>query len=103
MYIGVGGNTNAGLPSAKMGNAKENYFSGAILVANMGVQGFNGFITYDAPDNGNPIIGSGFGPNGVEVFAAGFRNPFGVYVHSNGKVYGKFRQHYVVASTFWPF
>jgi hypothetical protein len=27
------------------------------------------------------------GPNGVEVFAAGTRNPYGVYVHSNGKVY----------------
>jgi IPT/TIG domain/Glucose / Sorbosone dehydrogenase len=51
----------------------------------MGVPGFNGSITYDVPENGNPI--TGFGPSGVEVFAAGLRNPFGVYVHSNGNVY----------------
>jgi hypothetical protein len=93
MYIGVAGNTNAGLSARKTGDFKENYFSGAILVANLGVPGFNGFIKYDAPDNGNPIVGSGFGPNGVEIFAAGLRNPFGVYVHSSGKVYGEFRQH----------
>jgi IPT/TIG domain/Glucose / Sorbosone dehydrogenase len=85
LYICVGGNTNAGLRSSFFKYASENYFSAAVLVANMGVPGFNGSITYHAPDNGNPI--TAFGPSGVEVFAAGLRNPFGVFVHSNGNVY----------------
>jgi IPT/TIG domain/Glucose / Sorbosone dehydrogenase len=85
LYICVGSNTNAGLPSSIMEDALENYFSAAVLVANMGVLGFSGIITYDAPENGNPV--TGFGPSGVEVFAAGLRNPFGVFVHSNGNVY----------------
>jgi IPT/TIG domain/Glucose / Sorbosone dehydrogenase len=87
LYVPVGSNTNAGIPGGLMGSGRqlENYFSAAVLIANMGKAAFNGFITYDAPDNGNPI--AGFGPNGVEVFAAGTRNPFGVTVHTNGKVY----------------
>jgi IPT/TIG domain/Glucose / Sorbosone dehydrogenase len=85
LYICVASNTNAGVPSKFFKNALESYFSGAVLVANMGVPGFNGSITYDAVDNGIPI--TGVGPSGVEVFAAGLRNPFGVYVHSNGNVY----------------
>jgi IPT/TIG domain/Glucose / Sorbosone dehydrogenase len=87
LYIPVGSNTNAGFPGGIMGSGTqlENYFSAAILVANLGRPAFNGFITYDAPDNGNPI--SGFGPNGVEVFAAGTRNPFGITMHSTGRLY----------------
>jgi glucose/arabinose dehydrogenase len=84
LYICVGGNTNAGVPGGGL-DSLENFFSAAVLVANMGVPGFNGTITFDKPKNGNPI--SGFGPRGVEVFAAGLRNPFGVYAHSNGNVY----------------
>jgi hypothetical protein len=64
---------------------KENYFSAAILVANVKQPTFNGTITYNAPNMGDPI--TGFGPNGVEVFASGTRNPFGVVMHSNGNVY----------------
>jgi hypothetical protein len=61
MYIGVGSNTNAGHPSGIMGSGtqKENYFSGAVLVANMGCPAFNGAITYDAQDDGNPVGGFG--------------------------------------------
>jgi Glucose / Sorbosone dehydrogenase/IPT/TIG domain len=63
----------------------ENYFSAAILIANLGEPGFNGFITYDKPNDGSPI--TGFGPKGVEVFGAGTRNPFRVFKHSNGNLY----------------
>lgn len=64
---------------------RENYFSASILVANVKKPNFNGFITYSAPTDGDPI--TGFGPNGVEVFASGTRNPFGVVKHSNGNIY----------------
>ena len=64
---------------------RESYFSAAILVANIKKPNFDGFITYSAPNDGNPI--TGFGPNGVEVFASGTRNPYGVVMHSNGNVY----------------
>ena len=65
---------------------RENYFSAATNVANLGETCFNGQITYDKEIDGFPM--SGFGPTGVEVFAPGNRNPFGVVVHSNGNVYG---------------
>ena len=44
----------------------------------MGKAGFNGFITYngDVPN-----------PNDVTVFAPGLRNPYGITLHSNGKLY----------------
>ena len=63
----------------------ENYFSGAVLVAHIGKANFNGFIKYDKTNDGTPI--SGFGPDGVEVFASGLRNAFGIVMHSNGKLY----------------
>lgn len=44
---------------------------------------FQGTITYDAPDNGTPN-----GGRGIEIFAAGTRNPFGLVLHSNGFLYG---------------
>jgi IPT/TIG domain/Glucose / Sorbosone dehydrogenase len=63
----------------------ENYFSGAVLVANVGKPKFNGFIRYDAKNDGNPI--GGFGPDGIEVFANGLRNSYGLVMHSNGNLY----------------
>lgn len=87
LYINVGSNTNGGIPGELSRNLlmSENYFSAAILVANMGRPSFNGFITYDAKNDGNPV--SGVGQNGVEVFASGLRNPFGITLHSNGNLY----------------
>ena len=83
----MGSNTNGGIPG-ELSRDKlmtENYFSGAVLVAHVGKPNFNGFINYDRRDNGTPI--SGFGANGVEVFASGLRNSFGIVMHSNGKLY----------------
>ena len=62
---------------------KENFFSAATVVARLALPTFNGAIQYDALDDGNPINSVG-----VEVFAHGMRNPFGITMHSNGKLYG---------------
>jgi len=88
IYVQVGSNTNGGLPGSTSQSQlqKENYFSAATLIVNYGAEGFNGDITYDADEDGNPI--TGFGPQGVEVFAAGNRNPYDVVLHSNGRLYG---------------
>lgn len=63
----------------------ENIFSAAALVAHLGRPGFDGFITYSKDDDGDVVTGGG--SNGVEVFASGFRNPFRILLHSNGKLY----------------
>jgi hypothetical protein len=74
LYIQIGSNTNGGVPGEISGGLqKENYFSAATLVAYMGNSSFDGTLTYDADDDGNPV-----GGNGVEVFTAGLRNPYGI-------------------------
>ena len=84
LYINVGSNTNGGEPGAlsSSGTQKENFFSAATVVARLSLPTFNGAIQYDALDDGNPINSVG-----VEVFAHGMRNPFGIAIHSNGKLY----------------
>ena len=62
---------------------KENYFSAATVVAYTADANFDGTITYNAPDDGIPDL-----TKGVEVWAAGQRNPFGITLHSNGFIYG---------------
>jgi hypothetical protein len=84
LYIQIGSNTNGGVPGPLTGKQiqKENYFSAATLVAYLSDPMFNGAITYDAADNGSPT-----GARGIEVFASGLRNPFGIVLHSNGNLY----------------
>jgi Malectin domain/IPT/TIG domain len=84
LYILVGGNTNGGIPGALSGSQiqKDNVLSSAVLVAYLSDPDFKGVLTYDAPDNGNLNPGSG-----VELFAAGLRNPFDIVLHSNLKLY----------------
>lgn len=62
-----------GIPGKLSGSQKmkENYFSGATLVANLGQPGYDGNLAYSKEIEGDPT--SGFGPNGVEVFAPGMR------------------------------
>jgi hypothetical protein len=83
----LGSNTNGGIPGAFSPTAQQedSFLSASILKANLGKPSFNGFITYDAPILGNPI--TGYGPNGVEIFGQGVRNPYSVLKHSNGFVY----------------
>jgi glucose/arabinose dehydrogenase len=85
LYIQIGGNTNAGIPGPMSGSQlqKENVLSAATLVAYLSHPKFDGRLRYDAPDDGN-LVG-GFG---VEVFASGNRNPYGIMLHSNGYLYG---------------
>jgi hypothetical protein len=85
LYIQVGSNTNGGIPGPLTTKQiqKENYYSAATVVAYLADPQFNGFITYDANDNGTPN-----GGHGVKIFAAGTRNPFGIVMHSNGNLYG---------------
>lgn len=85
LYIQIGSNTNGGIPGPLTGKQiqMENYFSAATLVANMADPLFDGFITYDEHNDGTP--NGGFG---VQVFTSGNRNPFGIVMHSNGKLYG---------------
>jgi IPT/TIG domain/Glucose / Sorbosone dehydrogenase len=82
--VNVGSNTNGGVPGRISGSGimKENYFSAATLVIDLSNPSFDGFIEYDAPDDGSPI-----NFNGVSVFAPGLRNPFGLTLHSNGNLY----------------
>jgi IPT/TIG domain/Glucose / Sorbosone dehydrogenase len=86
LYICVGSNTNGGVKGQISGYSQtESYLSATILVAHLGKPGFQGNITYSAPLDGVPI--SGVGPNGVEIFATGLRNPYGIVQHSNGHLY----------------
>jgi glucose/arabinose dehydrogenase len=74
LYIQVGSNTNGGIAGEFAGvMQEENYFSAATLVAHMGNSNFDGALMYDADDDGNPV-----GGHGIEVFAAGLRNPYGI-------------------------
>jgi hypothetical protein len=52
LLIGVGGNTNAGIPSCLLGGLPESPLGGAILRARLSRPGFNGNITYTV--NGSP-------------------------------------------------
>jgi glucose/arabinose dehydrogenase len=84
LYINVGSNTNGGLPgkSSRSGQLIESFYSASNVVARLASPGFNGAIQYDALTDGNP-----FNSVGVEVFAPGLRNPFGLVLHSNGYLY----------------
>jgi glucose/arabinose dehydrogenase len=83
LYIAVGGNTNGGRPGklSNSGVQKESYLSASIVRANIRDPNFNGTITYTTDDDGDIIA------NGIEVFAHGIRNPFGLMIHSNNNLY----------------
>jgi glucose/arabinose dehydrogenase len=85
LYINIGSNTNGGVPGriSRSGKLIESFFSASVVVARLALPTFNGAIQYDAPNDGNPTNTS----VGVEVFAPGLRNPFGLVLHSNGLLY----------------
>ena len=84
LYINIGSNTNGGAPGLLSGSGKlkESYFSASAVVVDLSHPLFDGFIEYDALDDGSPI--NFFG---VSLFATGLRNPFGLTLHSNGNLY----------------
>lgn len=86
LHIQVGGFTNAGHNRADspLGGIEENPLSGASLVADVNKPGFNGEITYNSVQNpGKATQDTG----DVFVFSAGWRNSFGITLHSNGFLY----------------
>jgi glucose/arabinose dehydrogenase len=78
MLVLVGATTNAGVPNP--GQLDENSLSASCVVAHIEKgAAFNGAVTW----NGNTQTG-GFD---VEVYAYGLRNPYDMYMHSNGMLY----------------
>jgi hypothetical protein len=75
--------TNGGIPGQLSSSRKlnENFLSAAISVAYLSHPDFNGTIRWSAPDDGNMIAA------GIDVYAFGLRNPFGLVLHSNGNLY----------------
>jgi len=67
---------------------KDNVLSSALLEVNLSKPDFDGFLTYDAPDDGNL---SGTCVGSVDVFASGLRSAYDFTIHSNGNIYGTVR------------
>lgn len=84
LHFQVGGFTNQGIPGEKLGGINENPLSGASLIAltSKGAD-FDGIIKYDDKD---PISAKQISGD-VSVYASGFRNSFGLALHTNGKFY----------------
>jgi glucose/arabinose dehydrogenase len=83
LYMCMGSHTNGGIPGPLSSSRllKENFLSAAINVAYLSHPDFNGDIRWSAPDDGNMIA------KGIDVFAHGVRNAYGIVLHSNGKMY----------------
>jgi IPT/TIG domain/Glucose / Sorbosone dehydrogenase len=83
LYFNSGSHTNGGKPgqlsSSKL--LQENFLSAAVNVAYLSHPDFNGEIKWSAPDDGNMIS------KGIDLFAMGLRNPYGLVMHSNGRLY----------------
>ena len=102
LYLAVGSNTNHGAPSNNFALLAEYALSAAILEIDLDAIGNT---TYDLPTlndedrPGNPDAGDPFGGNDgknqarlvpggpVQVYAAGFRNPYDVLIAQSGKMY----------------
>lgn len=86
LHIQVGGFTNAGhnVEDSPLGGIDENPLSGASLVADVTKPAFDGVITYT--NRGTPRLAEQASGD-VEVFSSGWRNSFGINVHSNGFLY----------------
>lgn len=84
LYLAEGGNTNAGQPSSFFGNLPDYYLSASLLRLNLGA------LPSTLPiDVTNVRTASDMTPfTGVfELYATGFRNPYDLVWHSNGKLY----------------
>ena len=86
LLVTVGGNTNGGVPGALSASRrlKEGVLSAALLEVHLSKPNFDGFLTYDAPDDGK-LTGTCVGS--VEVYSSGLRNCYDFIIHSNGKIY----------------
>lgn len=94
LLINIGGVTNAGVPSCSQGGTPESPLSGAIVKARLSDAMFDGAVTYVERSGGAPNndavdgdIVELEGSADVEVFAAGFRNPFNLVLTMAGRIY----------------
>ena len=88
LYIAQGSTTNAGVinpdPEGLFQRA-ESPLSGAMLVADIHEQGFDGTIEYSPLNTYSDTVDQTRGD--VSVYAPGFRNPYDLVWHSNGRLY----------------
>jgi glucose/arabinose dehydrogenase len=84
LYFAMGSNTNGGVNDGKLSEyiLKESFLSASINVAYVSHPDFNGTITWSEPQDGNMIA------KGIDIFAPGMRNPYGIMLHTNGNLYG---------------
>lgn len=90
MLVTVGGSSNAGYTDPQgdnLGGVPESPLSASIIIADYLNPSFNGAVKYDQvtnPETANKISGS------MSVYAAGFRNSFGIVRTLGGAVYGTY-------------
>jgi len=87
LYIAQGSTTNAGIVNPNVGlfQRPEVPTSAAVLVADVHAPSFNGAITYSPANTYSDTVDQTGGD--VSVYAPGFRNPYDLVFHSNGKLY----------------
>lgn len=88
LLVGIGSNTNMGLPHIASGGLWETYFSGSVLIIRLSKGNrFNGVVPYNSMKNmrtAKPINGY----TDVDIYCTGFRNIFSLIATRNGKVFG---------------
>lgn len=84
LHIQAGGCTNAGHKDSRLGGIAESPLSAASLIAYLPKADFDGHVTYSSSDPAKAKQTGGFD---VEVFSPGWRNSFGINIHSNGFLY----------------
>lgn len=94
LLIGMGGNTNAGVPWPLAGDLPGSPLSGAVLKAHTSRPDFNGTIQYRSRIDGSPLIDQvdGLeleldGTAHIEVWAPGLRNAYDLVLTTEGQVY----------------
>jgi N-acetylneuraminic acid mutarotase/regulation of enolase protein 1 (concanavalin A-like superfamily) len=83
LYIAQGGNTNAGQPSSFFLNLPDYYLGAAVLRLNLGALPSN--LPIDLHNATASMVSSFRGV--FEIYATGYRNPYDLAWHSNGKLY----------------
>lgn len=85
ILVGVGGNTNMGLPYFKLGGNWESPMSSAVLIARVSRPSFNGTVVYSTPDNLRTAVPL---TDDVGIYATGVRNPFAMSMTRSGRIFG---------------
>lgn len=87
LYIAHGSTTNAGVvnPNPGLFQRAESPLSGAVLVADIHAAGFDGNVAYNPPNTYSDTVDKVSGD--IAVYAPGFRNPYDLVWHSNGRLY----------------